>query len=181
MKKEMIGKMSVGPSPAVIAGAFVNGKSNYLTLGACGIMSVNPPLYYVSLNKAHFTNTGIKENGYFSVNIPSAELALKTDYVGLVSGRDTDKSIVFSQFLGSVEKAPMIKECPVNILCKVINVVDLPNNEVFIGDIVETYVNKECLTNGRPDIKKFIRWYWRGAGTGKSESRPEARSPTARR
>jgi len=154
MEKVMVGKMAVRASPVVIVGALVNGKVNYLTLGSYGGMSMNPPLEYISVNKAHYSNAGIKENGYFSVNIPSSDLTQKTDYIGLVSGKDTDKSGVFTTFYGTIDKAPMIEECQVNILCKVINLVDLPNNEVFIGEIVETYVNKECITDDRPDIKK---------------------------
>jgi len=155
MGKVNIGKTSAGPTPAVIAGAIVDGKENYLTLGGYGLMSINPRLVYIAVNKAHYTNAGIRENGYFSVNFPSKSLVQKTDYVGLVSGKDTDKSTVFSSFYGSVRKAPMIEECPLNVLCKVYKTLDLPNNEVFIGEIVETYVNDECLTNGMPDAKKI--------------------------
>ncbi len=46
----------------------------------------------------------------------------------------------------------MIEECPVNILCKLIDTVDLPRNEVFIGEIVETYVGKEYIVDGKPDV-----------------------------
>ena len=155
MAKKMIGKAHVGTNPTVIAGALVNGKPNYLTLGHAGGMSMNPPIFYISCNKVHYTNAGIKENGYFSVNLPSKDIMQKTDYVGLVSGKDTDKSGVFTSFYGSVDKAPMIEECPVCILCKVIDTVDLPNNEIFIGEIVETYVNEECLTDGKPDVRKI--------------------------
>jgi len=155
MEKVLIGKMPVSPAPVVIAGAIVNGKANYLTLGGYGLMSMQPPIVYITLNKAHYTNAGIKENGYFSVNIPSPDLVVKTDYVGLVSGRDTDKSGVFTPFYGSVDKAPMIEECPVNILCKVINTLDLPNNDVFIGEVLEVHVSKGCLTDGKPDANKI--------------------------
>jgi flavin reductase (DIM6/NTAB) family NADH-FMN oxidoreductase RutF len=155
MEKVMIGKAAVGATPAVIAGALVNGKPNYLALGNYGTMCPRPPTVYISLNKIHYTNTGVKENGYFSVNIPSKELAQKMDYVGLVSGKETDKSGVFSPFFGSTDKAPMIQECPVNILCKLIQTVDLPTQEVFIGEVVETYVARECLTNEKPDVKKI--------------------------
>ena len=155
MAKKMTGKAHIGTNPTVIVGALVNGKPNYLTLGHSGGMSVNPPIVYASCNKAHYTNAGIKENGYFSVNLPSKDLVQKTDYVGLVSGKDTDKSGVFTSFYGSVDKAPMIEECPACILCKVIDMVDLPNNEVFIGEIVETYVNEDCLTDDKPDVRKL--------------------------
>jgi flavin reductase (DIM6/NTAB) family NADH-FMN oxidoreductase RutF len=164
MGKSLVGKSSILAMPTVVAGALVNGKPNYLTLGAFGLMSVNPPMLYISVNKAHFTNTGIKANGYYSVNFPSKEQAQKTDYVGLVSGKDTDKSGVFTAFYGSVNKAPMIKEFPACVLCKVTSMVDLPNNEVFIGEIVETWVNNDCLTEGKPDIRKINPLVLAGGG-----------------
>ena len=155
MEKTMVGKTSVCARGAVIAGAIVNGKANYLTLGCFGNLSPRPAIVYISVNKTHYTNAGIRENGYYSVNLPTRELVQKTDYVGLVSGKDTDKSGVFTAFYGTINKAPMIQECPVNMLCKVINIVDLPTNEVFIGEVVETYVNKDCLTDDKPDIRKI--------------------------
>ncbi|HNX17855.1 MAG TPA: flavin reductase family protein [Methanoregula sp.] len=143
------------PMPVVIAGAFVKGKENYLAIGAYGVMSIQPPLVYISSMKAHFTNTGIKESGYFSINVPPATLVKETDYCGLVSGRDSDKSKVFSAFYGKEKHAPMIRECPVNAVCKVVNTVELPNNEVFIGEVIEYYVDKSCFTDKIPDAKKI--------------------------
>ena len=155
MEKVMIGKTLPSPAPTVIVGALVNDRENYLTIGGYGGMSINPPLLYITLNKAHYTNAGIKENSCFSVNLPSAGLVQKTDYVGLVSGRDTDKSGVFTPFYGRVNKAPMIKECPVNILCEVYNVIDLPNNDVFIGEVLETYVDGDCMAGKVLNPKKI--------------------------
>jgi flavin reductase (DIM6/NTAB) family NADH-FMN oxidoreductase RutF len=155
MAKKMVGKSHIGTNPTVIVGALVDGKPNYLTLGHCGGMSMNPPIVYVSCNKAHYTNAGIKENGYFSVNLPSRDLVQKTDYIGLVSGRDVDKSGVFTAFYGSADKAPMIEECPACILCKVIETINLPNNDVFIGEIVETYIDEDCLSDDKPDVCKI--------------------------
>lgn len=158
MEKVMIGKMPASPAPAVIVGAMVNGKANYNTLGCFGLIGPMPPTIYIKSIKPHYTNIGIRETGYFSVNIPNAALAQKTDYVGLVSGHDTDKSEVFRPFFGSIDKAPMVEECPVNILCRVIQTVYMPSkpdNEIFIGEIEEVYVNKECMTDGKPDLNKI--------------------------
>jgi len=155
MEKEMIGKARVGVSPVAIVGAIVNGKANFATLGGYGGMAQNPPLVYITLAKPHYTNAGIRETGYFSVNLPGPGLVKETDYVGLVSGRNVDKSRVFKTFYGSVDRAPMIEECPINILCKVFKEIDLPNNDVFIGEIVEVYVDRACLTDGKPDITKI--------------------------
>lgn len=155
MAKTNIGTSRVGLSPTVIVGAAVNGKANYVTLGQSGGIAMNPPTVYVSINKAHYTNDGIRENGYFSVNIPSENVVREMDYVGLVSGRDTDKSGVFSIFYGEDPKTPLIEECPVNMLCKVATTVELENYWVFFGEIVATYVNEDCLTDGKPDMKKI--------------------------
>jgi flavin reductase (DIM6/NTAB) family NADH-FMN oxidoreductase RutF len=133
----------------------VNGKANFLTLGNYGGISPRPvPIVYISVNKAHYTNAGIKEHGYFSVNWPSRDLAQKTDYVGLVSGRSVDKSKVFKVFYGSIDKAPLIEECPVNIVCKLMQTVDLPTQEIFIGEVVETFVSKDCCDGDKPVLSK---------------------------
>jgi flavin reductase (DIM6/NTAB) family NADH-FMN oxidoreductase RutF len=156
MEKVNIGKATAGITPAIIAGAMVNGKPNYLAMGNYGGISPRGPIVYLSMNKAHYTNAGIRENGYYSVNIPSKDLAQKTDYLGLVSGKDTDKSKVFTTFFGSIDKAPLIQECPVNIVVKLVQTVDLPTQEIFIGEVVETWVAKDCLTpENKPDVKKI--------------------------
>ena len=87
--------------------------------------------------------------------MPPAALVKETDYCGLVSGRTTDKSTVFSGFYGKEKHAPMIRECPANAVCKVVKTVELPNNEVFIGEVVEYYVDTPCLTDNTPDPKKI--------------------------
>jgi flavin reductase (DIM6/NTAB) family NADH-FMN oxidoreductase RutF len=154
-KIQMPNQIPTTPMPVVIAGTLVKGKENYLTIGAYGGMSMQPPLVYISSMKAHFSNAGIKETGYFSINVPPAALVKETDYCGLVSGRTTDKSTVFSGFYGKEKHAPMIRECPANAVCKVVKTVELPNNEVFIGEVVEYYVDTPCLTDNIPDPKKI--------------------------
>ncbi|MEM3586879.1 MAG: flavin reductase family protein, partial [Candidatus Jordarchaeaceae archaeon] len=112
-------------------------------------------LISISLNKAHYTNQGIKENKTFSVNIPSAEMAIVTDYCGLFSGSKIDKSTIFVTFYGKLKTAPMIMECPLNLECKLVQTLEFPVDEVFIGEIVSVYSEKQYLTNGLPDIKKI--------------------------
>ena len=144
------------PVPICITGTMINGKANYATYGSFGLLSPRPETYiYIGSQGSRYTNTGIKENGYFSVNIPSEKQMQKTDYVGLVSGRDTDKSTLFNSFFGSVDQAPMIEECPVNMLCKLVKTADLPNREIFFGEVLESYVNEECLTDGILDFEKI--------------------------
>ena len=52
-------------------------------------------------------------------------------------------------------KAPMISECPLNFLCKVINSVPISGFEMFFGEIISVYINDQCLTEGKPDPLKI--------------------------
>jgi flavin reductase (DIM6/NTAB) family NADH-FMN oxidoreductase RutF len=172
-KIQVQNQVPTAPLPVVVAGTMVNGKANYITIGAYGVMSIQPPVVYISSMKSHFTNAGIKKSGYFSINVPSADLVTKTDYCGLVSGRDADKSDVFTTFFDRDHRVPMAAECPVNAVCKVVQTVDLTRNEVFIGEVVECHIDKDCLVKNVPDIKKIGplllggRYYWKlGAKNG---------------
>jgi flavin reductase (DIM6/NTAB) family NADH-FMN oxidoreductase RutF len=96
----------------------------------------------LGMNKGHYTNAEIKEHGTFSVNIPSIDMVTKTDYCGLVSGRRVDKGALFETFYGKLGSAPMIKECPVNMECRLIQTIDFPRHDIFIGEIAETYCDE---------------------------------------
>ena len=143
------------PMACSLVGANVGGKPNYLTVAWFSMVHPKPPYVMVTMNKVHYTNAGIKENGTFSVNIPSAEMVEVTDYCGLVSGSKHDKSKVFETFYGKLKTAPMIKECPFNAECKLIQTVDLPAEELFIGELIGVYTEERYLTEGLPDIRKM--------------------------
>jgi flavin reductase (DIM6/NTAB) family NADH-FMN oxidoreductase RutF len=152
MKIRLGAKNCLYPLPTTIIGAMVNKKPNYIAIAHVGIM--DPGSISLGINKSHYTNAGIKENKSFSVNIPSIQLVKETDYCGLVSGKNTDKTNLFKTFYGKLKTAPMIEECPLNMECELINIVDFPNHDVFIGKVIETYCNNECLTNGIVDYSK---------------------------
>lgn len=155
MKKKLEGINVLYPTPTIIVGAMVNGKPNFITIAHIGIVNhAKPFLISLSMGKVHFTNAGIKAYKVFSVNIPSENLVVETDYVGIVSGKKTDKSGVFEIFYGELQNAPMINECPLNMECKLYDTYDTPTHDLFIGEIVETYADESVLTDGRVDIAK---------------------------
>lgn len=150
-------KMLIYPIPIVLMGANVDEKPNYNLLGNCGILSLsNPTILYVSSSKGHHTTKGAKQNKTFSVNIPSVDQVVESDYCGIVHGYDVDKSKVFDSFYGELETAPMAKECPVNMECKVINEFMAGRMGVFVGEIVETYLDKELdISPNKPTIEEI--------------------------
>lgn len=157
MKKKTMGaKPFLLPMTTVLAGATREGKANYMPVSFCGIIQQSPPMIAISVGPAHYTNKAIKDSQGFSVNIPPSELVKITDYCGLVSGVNHDKSELFTNFYGKLENIPMIKECHVNLECKLINSIDLGgSHELFLGEILESYVDEDCITNNLPDIKKI--------------------------
>ena len=153
MKKEMGKLNALYPLPTVVVGTLVDGKPNFITIAHVGIVGMQHVC--VSMNKAHYSNAGIKKNETFSVNIPSVDQVKPTDYCGLVSGKNTDKSGEFSVVYGRLKTAPMIQECPVSMECRLVKTVDLASYENFMGEIVQTYCDDSILTEGKIDVGKL--------------------------
>lgn len=167
MKKNIGLVNALYPTPVVLVGTEVGGKVNYINIAHIGIIDHNT--ISLSINKNHYSNIGIRENKTLSINIPSEEMIVETDYIGLVSGAKVDKSNIFENFYGEVKGAPMIKRAPLNMECEVVDVLDMPNNDVFLVRPVNTYCDDAYLTDGKPDISKIKpilfdmpqRKYWR--------------------
>lgn len=143
------------PMPTVLVGSMINHVPNFMTVAWCNIVSYKPPALAIAVQKSRYTLEGIKEEGVFSVNVPSTDLVERVDYCGIYSGKKKDKSHIFEIFYGSLKNAPLIQECPVNMECKKINNLVIGSHVLIIGEIIETYVNRSCLINGVVDIHKI--------------------------
>jgi flavin reductase (DIM6/NTAB) family NADH-FMN oxidoreductase RutF len=144
------------PLPTTLVGALVGGKPNFITIAHVGVLTLGEPeCVSLGINKSHYTNAGIKENKNLSINIPSQDLVQETDYCGLVTGKNTDKAAIFEVFYGELETAPMIAQCPVNMECRLYDVVDFPNHDLFICEIVQTHVDESVMSEGKVDISKI--------------------------
>lgn len=156
MNKVRVSTHSVAyPMPVVIVGAMVDGKPNFQTVAWMSRVNYTPPMIGISLGKTHHTTKGIHAHGEFSVNLPGPSLLAVTDYVGMVSGEKVDKSRLFETFTGELPNAPMIQQCPLTIECRVNNIVNLGDDEVFIGDVVTIYADEAVTVDGAPDITKI--------------------------
>lgn len=146
------------PSLTTIVGSIVDGRPNWMAVAHVGIMNHaigDVPQYLgISVHPSHHTNLGIREHGQFSINVPSRAMLEITDYVGIVSGKSTDKSELFEVFRGGLEFAPMIAKCPLAMECRVRQAVIVGEHELFIGELVQTYASPECITDGKIDLHK---------------------------
>jgi flavin reductase (DIM6/NTAB) family NADH-FMN oxidoreductase RutF len=143
--------------PTVIIGSTVNGKADFATVAWTGVAASVPPTISISLQHHRYSLKGIRQNMSFSVNIPSIDQVIETDYCGIVSGSKTDKvsDCRFTLFYGKLENVPLIQQCPVNHVCEVIQILNLGSHELVVGKIVETHISEECLTDNRPDALKI--------------------------
>jgi flavin reductase (DIM6/NTAB) family NADH-FMN oxidoreductase RutF len=155
MEKQQIGNNFFIPMPVVLVGTQVNGKDNFMTVGWCARVNGNPPMIACGIANNHYTPKGMSTSKTFSVNIPSSDLLEKTDYCGIVSGKNTDKSKVFDVFYGSLKTAPMIEECPVTLECRLVQMVALPTHGLYIGEIVGVYAEGRVITDGKPDFPEI--------------------------
>ena len=143
------------PMPVSLVGAYVNGKPNFMAVAWFTMASYKPPRIAITLGKGHYTNPGIRENKTFSVCLPSEDMVEITDYCGIVSGKKTDKSEIFDLFYGELKTAPLIRDCPLCIECKLVEIVESGPNEIYIGEIIGTYTEDKFLTDGKLDFRKM--------------------------
>lgn len=62
--------------------------------------------------------------------------------------------MVFETFFGELKTAPLIKNCPVAMECRLVETIDVKTHDVFVGEIVATWADPAVLTDGRIDLAK---------------------------
>lgn len=137
--------------PICLLGANVEGRPNYCTIAWFTMIDDEPPTIGLVTGKDRRTRDGITENGTFSVNLPSADMAVPVDYVGITSGRKEDKSGVFRSFYGKLGTAPMAEECPLTMECELKKVVEMEGTDLIIGEIIEVYADEQAYHGSEPD------------------------------
>lgn len=153
MKKDLGSVLALYPTPLVVAGAMVNEKPNWLLAGHVGIMGHDHIM--VSLAKPHYTNQGIRETKALSINVVDEAMLKKADYVGCVSGSQTDKSDVFDYTIGT-NAAPLLSEAKLTMECTVEDIYETKGFDNFILTIDHTYAEESILDEaGKIDYGVF--------------------------
>ena len=136
------------PLPAVMVSVTDGkGEDDIITVAWTGTICTNPPMVYISVRPERFSYHMIKETGEFVINLTTKELAFATDYCGVKSGRDVDKfkEMGLTPIPASEVKAPMIKESPVNIECKVRQILPLGSHDMFLADVVAVHADEKYM------------------------------------
>ena len=132
------------PLPVVMVSvADRDGRPNIITVAWAGTVCTNPPMLSISVRPERYSYPILKETGEFVVNLTTRGLAFATDYCGVKSGRDVDKfkELGLTPLKAEHVGAPLIAESPVNIECKVREVLPLGSHHMFLADVVAVHAD----------------------------------------
>ncbi|NLC78471.1 MAG: flavin reductase family protein [Ruminococcaceae bacterium] len=154
MKKNLGSLLALYPTPITVVGAMTEeGKPNWMLVAHVGIIGHDRIM--ISCAKSHYTNIAIRKSGVVSVNLVDEKMLPKADYVGGVSGANTDKSSVFSYTLGE-NAGPVIDESPLALECTVVDNYETETFDNFILKIEATYAEESVVDkNNKPDYNKL--------------------------
>jgi flavin reductase (DIM6/NTAB) family NADH-FMN oxidoreductase RutF len=157
-KKEIEPKILFFPNPVVlVTSQGLESKPNIITIAWTGVVNSRPPMIGIAIQPIRYSHGLIRQSGEFGVNIPNSDLLRAIDYCGFVSGKDTDKFAATGLTPLSARKirAPMIKECPVNLECVLRHFITLGMHDLFIGEIVNIQVDEQVL-DGKGDLDSSL-------------------------
>lgn len=135
------------PLPAVLVSCAAEGKSNFLTVAWTGTICTDPAMCYVSIRPERYSHELIKKSMEFTINLSTAEMARATDWAGVRSGRDYDKwaETGLHPEPGVKVQCPSIAESPVNIECRVSQIIPLGSHDMIIGEVVNVRADEKLL------------------------------------
>lgn len=153
------------PLPVVLVSCGTRERANLIPLSWVGTLCSSPPSIGISVRPERHSHALIRELGEFVVNLPTAEQARQVDYCGRVSGRETDKwtACGFTKAPAAQVRAPLVAECPVNIECRVRQVVPVGSHDLFIGEVVAAHIDEAILDeDGRVDYARLAPFFYTG-------------------
>lgn len=151
------GSVLTSPVPPTLVTCECDGVKNVFTVAWTGILCTQPPVTYISVRPERYSYELISKSKEFVINLATQELTRAVDLCGVRSGRKLDK---FAHLGLTCEKAskvsaPILAQSPVNIECKVRQIVKLGTHDMFIADIVALDIANELVDEkGRLALEK---------------------------
>ena len=141
------GTVLTAPVPPVMVSCGDGTSANIITVAWTGTVNTKPPMTYISLRPTRHSYGLIKESGEFVVNLTPASLVKQADYCGIYTGAKVDKfaKCGLTRAEAAQVRAPLIAECPVNLECKVTQILPLGTHDMFLAEIVAVHVDEALL------------------------------------
>lgn len=148
----------LNPVPAVMVScADLDGNTNILTIAWTGVVCSDPAMVYISVRPERWSHHMIHQSEEFVINLTTEALCAATDYCGVRSGKNTDKwkDCGLTAAKASAVAAPLIAESPVNIECKVTDIMHLGTHDMFLAKVLAVDVSEEFMDEkGKFDLDR---------------------------
>lgn len=148
-KRTLRGGNMLNPTPVVMVscGSTLD-EYNIITIAWTGTVSSDPPMCFVSIRPERNSYGIIKQSGEFVINLVDKKLTPYADWCGVRSGKKYNKFVEtgLTPVKASKVRAPMIEEAPVNLECKVTQIVPLGTHDMFLAEVVAVHVNEKLFS-----------------------------------
>ena len=147
------------PNPVVLVSVAHELRESIITLSWVGTCCSEPPIVSISVRPERYSHPILLDSKEFVINFPTISLIDQVKICGTKSGRDIDKwkECNFTKTKSKEINTPAIAECPVNIECKVEQVIKLGTHDLFISRVVASQIDDKWKTNRYPDMLTFTR------------------------
>ena len=137
----------LSPVPPALVTCGTLEAPNLLTIAWTGIVNTRPAMTYISVRPGRFSYPLICQSGEFVINLTTQELVPAADFCGVRSGREVDKfeAMRLTPEAAVHVGAPLIKESPVNLECRVTQIVELGSHHMFLGEVLGVDVDERYL------------------------------------
>lgn len=122
-------------------------RSNIITVAWTGIVNTIPPMTYISLRPERYSYPIIKESGEFVINLTTSNLVRAADFCGARSGAKLDKfeALGLTREPVSTLACPAIAQSPLNLECRVKQIIPLGSHDMFLAEITAVNVDEGLL------------------------------------
>jgi len=157
-KKSMKPGNMVYPLPAALVScADKAGNSNLITVAWTGTICSDPAMLYISVRPERYSHHMLDETGEFVLNLTTDKIIKEVDMCGVKSGSDNDKWKLtgLTQEKAQIVKAPLVKESPVNIECKIFEKKELGTHDMYMAEVVAVNADEKLFDeNGKFDLNR---------------------------
>ncbi len=152
-KQNWKGSTLLNPAPPVLVSCGDMQHPNLITIAWAGTICTKPSMVSISVRPERHSYPQMVESGQFVINLPTEDLVRAVDWCGVRSGRDYDKFAEMGLHAVpsvTLDGCPMLAESPVNLECKITQIIPLGTHDLFLAEVVAVNIDEDLLDeNGK--------------------------------
>lgn len=158
------------PVPVVLVGCGdIDNVKNLITIAWAGTVCSDPVMVSIAVRPERYSYQLLKDSGEFTVNLPNSLMTRAVDLCGVKSGKQIDKFKLtgLTPERAQTVKAPLVKEAPLAMECKIDQIIPLGSHDLFLAKVTGVQVEeslldqKEALDLSKADLLSYVHGrYW---------------------